>query len=238
MNYAIIVGGGAGTRMGAGIPKQFLLLNGMPVIMHTIHAFHRSKHSPRIIVVIPASQHDYWSELCKKYNFDIPCILVSGGQSRFESVRNGLVAVQSGCTDLSKSLIAVHDAVRPLITSDLIDTTFDLAARTGAAALAIQSTNSVRLKSENGLKNNAYPRQQVFLMQTPQTFRGHILLESYQQAPDDTFTDDASVVEKKGYPITLVNGDTRNVKITFPEDLRIAAILSGTDSGSTSNDAQ
>jgi len=238
MNYAIIVGGGAGTRMGADIPKQFLLLNGIPVMMHTIRAFHRCRHSPQIIVVIPPAQHDYWSELCKKHDFHIPHIRVNGGQSRFESVRSGLAAVQSDCADLSQSLIAVHDAVRPLITSDLIDTTFDQAARTGTAALAIQSSNSVRLKSGNGLKNNAYPRQQVFLMQTPQTFMGQILWESYQQAPDELFTDDASVVEKKGYPITLVNGDTRNVKITFSEDLRIAAILSGTDSGSTSNDAQ
>src|SRR5690606_38030343 len=149
------------------------------------------------------------------------------------------VTVQSHCTNLSKSLIAVHDGVRPLITPDLIDATFEQAARSGAAALAVQSTNSVRLTSDNGLKNRAYPRQHVYLMQTPQTFNGHILSEAYQQDEDQSFTDDASVVEKKGYPVTLVNGDTRNVKITFPEDLRIAAILSGgADLSSTSNDAQ
>lgn len=238
MNYAIIVGGGAGTRMGTDIPKQFLLLSGIPVMMHTIRAFHRCRHSPQLIVVIPQAQHNYWLQLCKKYDFDIPYILVNGGQSRFESVKNGLAAVQSACTDFSQSLIAVHDAVRPLITSDLIDITFDQAALSGAAALAVQSSDSVRLRSSNGLKNNAYPRKQVFLMQTPQTFRGNILSESYLQTPDELFTDDASVVEKKGYPITLVNGDTRNVKITFPEDLRVAEILADIDSGSTSNDTQ
>lgn len=238
MNFAIIVGGGTGTRMGADIPKQFLLLHGTPVIMHTIRAFYQSKHSPQIIVVIPAAQHDYWSDCCKKYSFDIPHAIVGGGQSRFESVKKGLAAIQSVCTDLPRSLIAVHDAVRPLISPDLIDVTFEQAALTGAAALAIQSTDSIRLTSNNGLKSNAYPRQRVYCMQTPQTFNGHILLESYKQEPDAMFTDDASVVERKGYPITLVNGDARNVKITFPEDLRIAAILSEADLSSTADDAQ
>jgi len=172
MNYAIIVGGGVGTRMGAAIPKQFLPLNGIPVMMHTIRAFHHSRHSPQIIVVIPSAQHSRWSELCEKHNFHISHILASGGHSRFESVRSGLAAVQSNCANLSQSLIAVHDAVRPLVSTDLIDATFDQAARTGAAALAVQSTNSVRLTSNNGLKNNAYPRQQVYLMQTPQTLMG------------------------------------------------------------------
>lgn len=224
--------------MGSDIPKQFLLLNGVPVVMHAVHAFCRSRHLPQIVVVIPSDQHHYWSELCKKHKFGVSHIVVNGGKSRFESVKNGLAAVQARCTDIAESLIAIHDAARPLITPDLIDATFDQAALTGAAALAIQSTNSVRLKSSNGLKNNAYPRQQVYLMQTPQTFNGFILSESYQLDEDGTFTDDASVVEKKGYPITLVNGDTRNIKITFQEDLRIAAILSGTDLSSTSNDAQ
>lgn len=238
MNYAIIVGGGIGTRMGANIPKQFLPLNGKPVMMHAINAFYRSKHSPQIVVVIPSAQHGYWSDCCKEYDFDIPHVIVGGGQSRFESVRNGLAAVQSQCIDLSQCLIAVHDAVRPLVTPDLIDATYDQASLTGAAALAVQSTDSIRLTSINGIKNKAYPRQRVYRMQTPQTFKGHILSESYEQAPDALFTDDASVVEKKGYPVTLVNGDTRNVKITFPEDLHIAAILSGVESGSAPNDAQ
>jgi 2-C-methyl-D-erythritol 4-phosphate cytidylyltransferase len=229
MNYAIIVGGGVGVRMGANIPKQFLLLNGIPIMMHTIRAFYGSKHSPQIVIVIPQDQHDYWSECCEKHTFDIPHVVVGGGKSRFESVKNGLAAVQDRCVDLSRCLIAIHDAVRPLIAPDLIDATFEQAALTGAAALAIRSTDSVRLESANGLKNNAYPRQRVYLMQTPQTFKGPVLFESYKQDPDPIFTDDASVVEKKGYPITLVNGDARNVKITFPEDLRIAAILSGAD---------
>src|SRR5690606_30436934 len=204
MNYAIIVGGGAGTRMGAAIPKQFLLLNGTPVMMHAIRAFHHSKHSPQIIVVIPSDQHNQWAALCKEHNFHISHILATGGQSRFESVRSGLATVQSHCTNLSKSLVAVHDGVRPLITPDLIDATFEQAARSGAAALAVQSTNSVRLTSDNGLKNRAYPRQHVYLMETQQTFNGHILSEAYQQDEDQSFTDDASVVEKKGYPVTLV----------------------------------
>jgi len=238
MNFAIIVGGGSGTRMGTDIPKQFLPLNGIPVIMHSIRAFYSCQHAPNIMVVIPESQHDYWAALCEEHQFNIPHVLVNGGQSRFESVSVGLAAVRSRCPDLSQSLIAVHDAVRPLITPSLIDASFVQAEHSGSAALAIQSNNSVRLESSNGLKNNAFPRQRVYLMQTPQTFRGDILWESYKQPLDVLFTDDASVVEKKGYPITLVNGDTRNLKITFPEDLHLAAILLQMDSSGTSNHAQ
>ena len=238
MNYAIIVGGGMGTRMGTDIPKQFLVLKGLPVIMHAIQAFYRCQHAPEIIVVIPSAQHQQWRELCEKYNFQVPCRLVNGGNSRFESVRNGLTAIKAIRPNLAQSLIAVHDAVRPLIRPDLIDATFHEANHTGAAALALQSTNSVRLKSANGLKNNAFPRQQVYLMQTPQIFRGDILAASYEQASGDLFTDDASVVEKNGHPITLVNGDTRNLKITFPEDLLIAALLSEVNSGGASDNTQ
>ena len=233
MNYVIIVGGGSGSRMGTDTPKQFLLLHGMPVIMHSMYAFSRCRYAPKIIAVIPAAQHAYWKDLCEKYDFKIPHDLVDGGKTRFESVKNGLEAIKSTCKDLANSVIAVHDAARPLVTIDAIETTFDQAWRTGAAALALPSTNSIRITSSNGLKNNAFPRHQVYVMQTPQTFRGNILSASYEQADDNLFTDDASVVERKGYPIVLVDGDTRNIKITFPEDLQIATILADIHSGST-----
>ncbi len=226
MNHAIVVAGGTGTRMGTDTPKQFLPLAGMPVMMHTLNAFHRSESSPQLLVVIHPSLRDEWFALCQKYRFSVPHTLTDGGENRFESVQKGLKKLQSLGIDLSESVIAVHDAARPLITPDLIDKTFEQARLTGSAALALGSTDSVRIKSSNGLKNNAYPREKVYRMQTPQTFRGDILIAAYDDANQTgTYTDDASVVESKGYPVTLIDGDTRNIKITFPEDLRIAEIF-------------
>lgn len=227
MNYVIIVAGGMGTRMGTDIPKQFLLLQGLPVMMHTINAFRRSNSSPDIVVVIPPSLHSHWSALCDVHHFEVPHTIAHGGQSRFESVKKGLDAIKSTGADLERSFIAVHDAARPLISPELIDRTYQQAVLTGAAALATRSTDSIRLESKNGLKNNTHPRARVYLMQTPQVFNGAILSASYEQPDDKTYTDDASVVEKKGYPIALIDGDTLNIKITFPEDLRIAEMLFG-----------
>lgn len=237
-SYVIIVAGGSGTRMGTDIPKQFLLLNGQPVIMCAVRAFRRCQYSPQIVVVLPENLHSYWSALCSEYGFDVPHWVAGGGASRFQSVKNGLLAIRERKPDLSDTLIAVHDAARPLVSPDIIDATFAESARTGTAALAIPSSDSVRIESSNTLKNNGFPRHRVYLMQTPQTFQGSILWTSYQQEEDPAFTDDASVVEKKGYPISLVTGDTRNIKITFPEDLRIAAILSDAGLRSTPDDAQ
>ncbi|SEL03980.1 2-C-methyl-D-erythritol 4-phosphate cytidylyltransferase [Parapedobacter koreensis] len=225
MNYVIIVAGGTGSRMDVHTPKQFLLLNGMPVMMHAIQAFHKSQSAPQIIVVLHAGMRETWSALCQTHRFDIPHSVVTGGESRFGSVKKGLEALKAGDVDLSQSLIAIHDAARPLITPGLIDSTYEQASRTGAAALAVRSTNSVRIVSNNGLKNNAHRRETVYLMQTPQTFSGTILSEAYEAPEQGMYTDDSSVVEKKGYPISLIDGDTRNIKITFPEDLAIAEIL-------------
>ncbi|MFB2118487.1 2-C-methyl-D-erythritol 4-phosphate cytidylyltransferase [Parapedobacter sp. 2B3] len=224
-NYAIIVAGGTGTRMGMDTPKQFLLLDGLPVMMHAINAFYRSESSPQLIVVIHPSLRDDWTTLCKRHGFDVPHTVVDGGNSRFESVKNALNAITVAGDTPEDCLIAVHDAARPLISPTLIDKTYLQAARTGTAALAVPSTNSIRVTHGNGLKNNAFPRTRVYLMQTPQTFNGAVLRDAYEQAYEHAFTDDASVVEKKGYPITLVDGDTHNIKITYAEDLPIAEIL-------------
>lgn len=227
-NYVIIVAGGTGSRMGSDTPKQFLLLKGIPVIMHTIRAFYQSNHSPQIIVSIHPSLSDDWKALCELHHFDIPHTLVNGGHSRFESVKNGLKAIKTMDLELARSIIAVHDAARPLISPTLIDETYRQAALTGAAVLALPATDSVRIVSGNGLENNAFPRESVYLVQTPQTFNGALLSDAYEHADDNyPFTDDASVVERKGHRITLVNGDARNIKITFPQDLYIAEILLG-----------
>src|SRR5690606_23388140 len=191
-NYTIIVAGGTGTRMGMDTPKQFLLLGGLPVMMHAIYAFYRSDSSPQVIVIIHPSLRDNWSTLCENHAFAVPHTVVNGGNSRFESVKNGLKAIQSLNTELANCVIAIHDAARPLVPPALIDEIYRQATLTGAAALALRSTDSVRMKSGSGLKNNAFPRSRVYLMQTPQAFNGAILRDAYEQTDDTSFTDDAS----------------------------------------------
>lgn len=217
-NYAIIVAGGSGSRMQATIPKQFLLLNGLPVLMHTIQAFYDSRSQPQIILVIPADAVSYWDELCKQYNFDTPHKVVSGGKTRFHSVKNGLDTI----TDIN-AVVAVQDAVRPLTTVRIIDNSFIHATQHGNAVVAVKSRDSIRQ-----VKNNVSAsliRDEIYLVQTPQTFQFAQLKKAYEQPYDAKFTDDASVVEETGIAIKLIDGDYCNIKITFPEDIAIAELL-------------
>lgn len=221
------------------VPKQFMLLNGIPVMMHTIHAFHKSANAPRIVVVLAPDLQEEWLSLCEKYNFHVQHFIADGGHSRFESVKNGLSLVASLDLNADQGFIAIHDAVRPLITPALIDLSYDEAMRSGAAALAVQSSNSVRLRRDNTEYPHAFPREKVYLMQTPQVFRGAHLFTAYEQPEDPDCTDDASIVEKTGIPVTIVKGDTRNIKITFPDDLQIAELLfSRQQSGSSPDNTQ
>lgn len=225
--YAIIVAGGRGSRMQNDTPKQFLLLNGLPVMMHTLHAFHQSASQPTLIVALPAELQEEWYDLCYAYQFHVPHFIADGGESRFDSVKNSLGAIRE--MDNAAGLIAIHDAVRPLISTSLIDASYEHANIHGAVALAVQSTNSVRVvirdDAGNMMENRAFPREQIYLMQTPQTFRADIIHDAYTLAVSGGFTDDASVVEKKGYPIVLLDGDIRNIKITYPADLKTAECL-------------
>lgn len=225
--------------MGSDVPKQFMPLNGLPVMMHTLLAFQRSKCTPHLVLVLHPSMQEQWCLLCNTHHFQVQHSLVAGGESRFESVRNGLEAIRLMGGAASGALIAVHDAVRPLINPDLIDLLYAEAARTGNAALAVPSSNSVRIEQLDGSGTFSYPREKVHLMQTPQTFRATDLFQAYERSEDSTCTDDASVVEKTGIPITLVPGDACNIKITFPEDLLIAErLLTIRRSGSSPDYAQ
>ena len=218
-NYAIIVAGGIGSRMLSDIPKQFLLLNGRPMMMYTIEAFYHCQAHPEIIVVLHPDHHDYWLQLCVAHNFVIPHQLVGGGDTRFQSVKNGLKVIDGD------SIIAVHDAVRPLVDVKVIDQSYMVAAEKGNAIVAVQSRDSIRQ-----LKNNqtaAVPRDEIYLVQTPQAFRSDILRKAYEQDYHSNFTDDASVVELSGVDIHLVNGNHTNIKVTFPEDIAIAEMLLG-----------
>jgi len=215
--YVIIVAGGSGSRMQTAVPKQFLLLNGSPVLMHTIQAFSDSQTNPAIIVVLPKDYHAYWHELCVKHNFDTPHQLVSGGETRFHSVKNGLSLIEGD------AVIAVHDAVRPLTSTTVIDSAYQYAALNGNAIVAVQSRDSIR-QVKNEL-SAALVRNEIYLVQTPQVFKSDILRLAYEQQYAPEFTDDASVVEQLGININIVSGNHTNIKITFPEDITIAEML-------------
>jgi 2-C-methyl-D-erythritol 4-phosphate cytidylyltransferase len=217
--YAIIVAGGSGSRMLSVLPKQFLLLNGTPVLMHTMLAFHHSHSQPHIILVLPAHFHAHWAQLCITHGFTVPHQLVNGGETRFHSVKNGLDTI-SGKPD---SLVAIHDAVRPLISCEIIDASYQYAAKHGNAVTAVKSRDSVRqLKNETTVALN---RDEIYLIQTPQTFKSAQLKEAYQQPYNVKFTDDAGVVEETGVKINLIEGDHQNIKITFPEDIAVAELF-------------
>lgn len=211
---ALIVAGGSGSRMGSDIPKQFMLLKQKPVLMHTIEAFYYSDLNPQIIVVLNIDFHPYWEEACKKYHFNIPHQFVKGGDQRFYSVKNGLKAIKE------PTVIAIHDAVRPLVSNQMITKSFLQAELNNNAIAAIRSTDSIRQAS--GDSTMALNREDIYLVQTPQTFKSDILKKAYRQPYRIEFTDDASVVEKSGIPIKLIPGEQKNIKITFPEDLLLA----------------
>lgn len=215
--YAIIVAGGSGKRMQTAVAKQFLLLNEKPVMMHTLQAFHLSEVQPEIIVVLSKDDHEYWKELCFKYNFNIPHTLVEGGKERFHSVRNGLMSIKED------GIVAIHDAVRPVVNTSLITSTFKHALEVGNAIPVVKPSDSVREIEATGSKT--LNRDKLVLIQTPQTFDLGQLRIAYQQSFSPIFTDDASVVEAAGFPINLVEGSRNNIKITFPEDLELASFL-------------
>ena len=214
--YAIIVGGGSGSRMQSDIPKQFLPLKGRPVLMHTIDAFHSSSLNPEIIVVLNVDYHKYWENLCKEHNYSIPHQLVRGGLKRFHSVQNGLKKIKGN------AIVAIHDAVRPLINPKFIDLAFRQAEVIGTAIAAVGSRDSVRQRNQTGTMS--LNREDIYLIQTPQVFKSDILRKAYKQDYRNEFTDDATVVDRSGVEINLIEGDIRNIKITFPEDILIAEI--------------
>jgi 2-C-methyl-D-erythritol 4-phosphate cytidylyltransferase len=218
-HYAIIVAGGSGTRMGAAIPKQFMLLNGKPVLMHTIEAFNNCQSQPQIILVLHTDFHAYWQQLCADHNFTVPHQLIKGGETRFHSVKNGLDIIP-GDVD---AVIAIQDAVRPLTDKEIIDHSYTYASQHGNAIVAVKSRDSIR-QVQNG-HSVSLLRDDIYLIQTPQTFRAAQLKKAYEHGYDAKFTDDASVVEQSGEAINLIEGSYRNIKITFPEDITIAGAI-------------
>lgn len=214
---AIIVAGGTGTRMGADIPKQFLLLHGEPILMHTLRIFEKISSNPRIILVLPDNQIATWKDLCTHSHFNIKHEIVRGGETRFESVKNGLALIEND------GLVAIHDGVRPLVSIEVVERCFKDAELFGSTIPVIKPVESVRLSNES----TTYPidRDSVYLVQTPQVFKASTIKRCYQTPWQSAFTDDASVAEFCGEKIHLVEGNRENIKITTPLDLSIAEVL-------------
>lgn len=215
---AIIVAGGKGERMNAEIPKQFLELAGKPILMRTLEKFHEFSPEMDLVLVLPASQIDFWKNLCKKFHFLLPHKIVEGGRARFFSVKNGLSAVVE-----SDGLIAIHDGVRPLVDVETIERCFESAEKFGASIPVVDMIDSVRKVTGN--TSEAVDRKEYKLVQTPQVFRSEIILKSYEQPYSELFTDDASVAESAGYNVALVEGNRENIKITNMLDLQLAELL-------------
>jgi 2-C-methyl-D-erythritol 4-phosphate cytidylyltransferase len=212
--FVIIVAGGQGLRMGSSTPKQFLNLNGKPVLMHTITKFHEYSNEIEIILVLPNDHFSTWQSLCEKYNFKVKHKIIAGGETRYQSVKNGLSAVTSD------GLVAVHDGVRPLVSKTLIEKCYKEANVKGNAIPCIEVNETVREVMNEG--NRQLNRNNIKLIQTPQVFIVEILKKAYELPFSAEFTDDASVIEKAGNKINLVNGEKQNIKITTELDLKIA----------------
>ncbi len=214
MEIALIVAGGKGQRMRLPVPKQFHIISGLPVLMHTINAFRKYNPSLPIILVLPGEKMDEWNELVKKYDYENVQHLVEGSHSRYNSVYNGLKKVKAD------DIVAVHDGVRPMVTPAIIERTFKAAEIYGSAVTCVKLKDSVRkISQSNSFSQN---RSEYVLVQTPQTFSGNIIKNAYIKGEMAEFTDDASVVEKSGHSIHLVDGDFRNIKITTNEDIALA----------------
>lgn len=228
----ILVAGGSGTRMQQNLPKQYLPLGNRCVLMYTIDVFHRFDTEAQIILVLSRDHHDIWKELCEKYKYDTPHEVTYGGQTRFHSVQNGLALLNDDI-----DLVAVHDGVRPFVSSEVIQLAFEQAQKTGTAIPVVPAIDSLRrVKGNQGVDNQALEagytgpnmsvsRSEYVQVQTPQIFNREVLVEAYKQSFDAEFTDDASVVEKHGYEICLTLGNRENIKLTTPWDMQIAEIM-------------
>ncbi|RNC64861.1 2-C-methyl-D-erythritol 4-phosphate cytidylyltransferase [Proteiniphilum sp. X52] len=211
----IIVAGGKGRRVGGELPKQFQSIGGEPMLMRAIRAFYEYDYGMRIVVVLPEEARLLWSRLCEEHRFSLPHTIVAGGDTRFHSVRNGLEEISADET------VGVHDGARPFVTSGLIGRCFEAAFENQCGVIpVVDEVNSVRQLTETG--SRMVDRKQFKLVQTPQVFPAGELKKAYKTAFDPSFTDDASVAEKWGMRIQLVEGEETNIKITTPFDMALA----------------
>jgi len=212
----IIVAGGSGLRMGNVIPKQFIEIAGKPILLRTLENFYSFDVEMDIILVLPKHEIETWNLICKTFDCKIKHRVVEGGATRFDSVKNGLNLA------MDNAVIAIHDGVRPFVSHKTINNCFEMAIQCGTAVPFVDIVDSIRIKTNNG--NVAFDRSQIKAVQTPQVFQSEVLLKAYSQSYQNTFTDDASVVERL-FPISLVEGNKENIKITTPFDLQVAELI-------------
>lgn len=215
----IIVAGGSGTRLGGPVPKQFQFVKGRPLLMWAIEAFHRYDASMPLIVVLPQAHFEIWRALCMGHRFFIEHQVVAGGEQRYHSVKAGLEKVEGD------GLVAVHDGVRPLVSTDLIARCFDAAHAHGAAIPVVPVVPSVRETTADG--SRALDRSKLLAVQTPQCFHTDLLRKAFALPYDPTFTDEATMVERLGVKVSLVEGEENNIKVTSAMDMRLADAFLG-----------
>ena len=213
---AIIVAGGTGQRMGSVVPKQFLEIEGKSILLHTIDQFVNAFDDISLVVVLPEGYIEEGKKLLNNRTKN-PIQFIAGGETRFESVKNGLTTVKEKC------IVFVHDAVRCLLTPALIQRCYQQAVENGSAIPAVSSTDTVRIMENE--THHLFDREKVMLIQTPQTFQSEVILTAFNQAYQPNFTDEANVVEASGQPVFLVDGEFENIKITRPLDLAIATYV-------------
>jgi len=213
----VVVAGGIGSRMKAELPKQFLLLAGKPMLMHSMLSFVQTYPDIFLFLVLPAEQFGPWNELCHKFSFFIPHQLIGGGETRFHSVKNAMAVIPDD------GLVAVHDGARPLVTPSLIRSVFETADRKGNCIPVIPVNESIRMIS--GPTSRPVNREEFALVQTPQVFSSSVIKKAYLRPYSEKFTDDATVAEAYGEQIYLIEGERSNIKITLPADLDIAEAL-------------
>ncbi len=212
--FALVVAGGAGSRMSQTLPKQFIILAGKPLLMHTLEVFSRFVSRPEIVLVLPDEYRQLWDDLCNDHGFTVSHRVVTAGETRFLSVRNGLAALPE------EGIVFIHDGVRPLVSQETLQRCLQTAILHGNAIPTVPVAESVRWS--NGETSHPVDRSRLFLIQTPQTFLIPLIKKAYRQDYDPQFTDDASVLEKSGEAIRLVGGNQENIKITWPADLAMA----------------
>lgn len=217
--FAVIVAGGQGLRMGGDVPKQFREWRGRPVLMHTLEAFAQCDSSIQIVLVLPQEQHGYWRELVESNRFDVEHLVVSGGEQRYHSVAQGLAEVPSD------ALVAIHDGVRPLVSSELIRRCFEEAEKHGSAVPVTTMVDSLRSYDVATHESHAVDRSRFRAVQTPQTFLASRIKPLYKNEWQPEWTDDATVYEQHGFSVNLVDGARENIKLTTPEDLAYADFL-------------
>lgn len=212
----IIVAGGSGTRMGADLPKQFIELNGLPILMHTLQHLHEMDAAMQLVLVLPEGQMDFWEQLCYKHNWRVPHLLANGGATRFLSVQSGLALAEG-------KLVGVHDGVRPFVSREVVQACFKAAEYNGAAIPVVPIIQSLRKLGNGGSK--AADRNEYRAVQTPQCFQTELFKKAFARAEHTDYSDDATVVEASGHPISMVEGNNENIKITSPIDLELGQLI-------------